>query len=347
MIVAEEISVVVPAYNRANELVELLESVLAQTEVPGELLIVEDFSPERERIRQICELYRSKFHQLGITLRCVENETNLGYDHNLRKCLSLASGRWALTLGNDDVLLPNAVKEVVGFLSKNDVLVASRTFVRFDSDVKTPLGISKISDFDNVFRASNASPKLIFRSAGFIGGLVFNVDFCRKNETARYDGTLYYQIYLFALAFCGAGIGYISTPVVGGRAGNPPMFGASGNEMAVHIPGGYTAAGRGKMWAGVLSIIGDVERESGIKLTREIKRELAVRQSFHIFEMNAGAGSRANTDLAIELNRLGLFSHPLPVMLYCMNVLLGGHSVIFYAKIRKFLQAKSESAHRS
>lgn len=338
MIAAGDVSVVVPAYNRTGELIELLGSVLSQSMMPGEVVVVEDCSPERESIRKVCADHALLFKEAGSSLRYVENEVNLGFDRNLRKCLSIPVGKWALLLGNDDLLLPAAMEEVVRYLAANDVAVASRSFIRFDKDINQPLGLSKISDTDTVFKAGNSSSNMIFRSGAFIGGLLFDVDFCRRNEVSVYDGSLYYQIYLFSLAFCTKGIGYISSPIAAGRAGNPPMFGSADNEKSVHVPGAYTASGRAKMWQGVLNIVADVQSKFNVDLITDIRHELMVRQSFHIFEMNSGSGYRANRDLAYELFRIGLFSNFLPISLFCLNVLFGRRASIFYGFARRFLQ---------
>lgn len=338
MISAADISVVVPAYNRTHELVELLVSVLQQTQMPREVVIVEDFSPERYSISKVCEDYAPLFVKAGSSLRYVENEVNLGFDRNLRKCLNIPEGKWALLLGNDDLLLPVAVEEVVRYLSLNDVSVVSRSFIRFDNDVMQPLGLSKISDTDAVFKVGISSSNMIFRSGAFIGGLLFDVDFCRRNEVSSYDGSLYYQIYLFSLAFCTKGIGYISTPIAAGRAGNPPMFGAADNEKSDHVPGAYTASGRAKMWQSVLGIVADIQKKFNVDMMSDIKHELMVRQSFHIFEMNAGAGYLANRELAHALSRIGLFSHYLPFSLFVLNAVLGRRASVFYGLVRRFMQ---------
>lgn len=338
MISACDISVVVPAYNRTSELIELLSSVLNQTMMPGEVVIVEDCSPERAAIREACADHVSLFKKAGSNLRYVENEVNLGFDRNLRKCLSIPNGKWVLLLGNDDLLLPAAVEEAVRYLTLNDVAVASRSFIRFDKDANRPLGLSKICDTDAVFKIGNSPSNLIFRSGAFIGGLLFNVDFCRRNEVNSYDGSLYYQIYLFSLAFCSKGIGYISTPIAAGRAGNPPMFGSADNEKSVHVPGAYTASGRAKMWKGVMDIASDVQKKFNVDLISDIRRELMIRQSFHIFEMNSGSGYRANRDLAHELSRIGLFSHFLPISLFFLNSLLGRRASVFYRIVRRLMQ---------
>lgn len=332
------ISIVVPSYNRPRELEALFDSVLSQTLMPVEVIVVEDLSPQRADIRLVCEAYLQRFASVGVKLHLVENEVNLGFDKNLRKCLSMPTSKWALLLGNDDLLLPNAVEEFSRFTLVHDVPVVSRSFLRFEGDLSNTLGTSRLSDSDRVFRINVDSPKMIFRTGAFIGGLLFDVDFCRRNETSKYDGTLYYQIYLFALAFCGSGIGYIATPVAGGRAGNPPMFGASEQEKNVFIPGAYTAAARGKMWSGVLSIAADVQAKFGVNLLRALRQELKVRQSFHIFEMNAAAGFTANRNLARVLSDVGLFWHVVPISFFVSNVLLGRNAMPIYRWLRNFYQ---------
>ena len=340
MISKQDISVVVPAYNRPDELRELLRSVLNQTMVPGEIVIVEDCSPEREALREVCRSLAAECARAGIRLNLIENEVNLGFDRNLRKCLGAPTTAWALLLGNDDLLLPNAIEDTTKFLATHDVDVASRSFVRFSDDINTPLGVSRVTDTDTVFKAGEASSGMIFRTGAFMGGLVFNVEFCRRHESTAYDGTLYYQIYLFALAFCSKGIGYIAAPIAAGRSGNPPMFGSADNEKGVHVPGAYTAAGRSKMWQGVLSIIGDRQAASGIALLPQIRQELMARQAFHIFEMNAGAGRGPNGDLRRELKRLDLFDHPVPRFFYTLNVVLGRHALHVYRLCRILMQRK-------
>jgi abequosyltransferase len=333
-----ELTVVVPAYNRVDELGELLQSIENQDVYPAEVLIVEDCSPQRHQIRNVCNVWKERLSPRGVEVRLVENELNLGFDKNIRKCIEESRTRWALLMGNDDVLLKNAVGEVRDFLSKNDVHVVSRSFVRFKKDIAEPLGVSKLSDVDRVYSAGTAEPKYIFRCSAFIAGLVFDVPFCKALSTDRYDGGLYYQIYLTAEAFCAKGIGYISAPIVGGRADNPPMFGSSSSEQGVHVPGGYSAKSRAAMWRSVLTICSDVGTKFSVDLLTPMKNELMVRQSFHIFEMNAGASPKALGDLKDALSALGLFSHPLPNFLYYLNMFLGRRAKLFYSIVRRAMQ---------
>lgn len=337
-VISVDISVVVPVYNRPAELRELLNSIINQDKLPLEVLIVDDCSQEREKIREICNSMTSLFLANKSRLRLIENDFNLGYDANLRKCLSLAAGKYAILLGNDDLLLPGAIEEVNKYLSRNNVLVASRTFIRFKNDVSKPLGISKIFEEDCIIGISKYSSKYLFRSGAFIGGLIFNVNFCKDYETTKYDGSLYYQIYLFSIAYSLNSIGYISKPIAGGRVGNIPMFGSASNEKSVHIPGSYTAKGRAKMWSGVMQIVKDVGEKYDVNLSSGVINELMIRQSFHIFEMNADSGYKANLQLAIELNNIKLLKHPIPLFFLAINTVLGKKSIFIYKSIRSLSQ---------
>ena len=151
MIKNSDLSIVVPAYNRVHELSELLDSVLALSVYPGRVIISEDFSPEREAIITLCLAYKDRFKQLGIDFILYENPLNLGYDKNLRQCIEKSESKWVCILGNDDLLLPNAITHIVDFVNTHDVDLVSRAFVRFNRRIDEPLGVSKIARHDCLF----------------------------------------------------------------------------------------------------------------------------------------------------------------------------------------------------
>lgn len=332
------LAIVIPAYNRPIELGELLESTLSQTRMPNKVIVCEDKSPLRDDVRAVCESYRAPLSRKGIELLYLENETNLGYDKNLRKCIELADTDWALIMGNDDVLLPNATRDVIEYVSSNDVDFVSRTFHRFNESIKSPIGTSSLSRQNTIFGRSGAPSRMVFRAAGFVGGLVVRTDFARSISSSEFDGSLYYQIYLAASAYCGKGIGYIANPIIGGRADNPPMFGGAEDDGGVHVPGSYTAKGRARMWKGVLDIAASVGDRFQCDLLGDIRKELEVRQSFHVFEMNAVSSRQELKELRDALVQLNLFSHPLPRSLFWLDYFLGRRAVPIYKLCRRVLQ---------
>jgi len=94
-------SVCIPAYNRAQLLPELLDSILGQDFESFEVVINEDASPQRNDIRSVVEQYSAKYPgKIGY----FENEKNLGYDANLRSLVERSMGEYCLFMGNDDLM---------------------------------------------------------------------------------------------------------------------------------------------------------------------------------------------------------------------------------------------------
>jgi hypothetical protein len=330
------ISVGIPAYGRCTELVELLQSIYTQTVLPAEITICEDKSPERDGIRAIVESWRGRFAKESCIINYWENETNLGYDGNLRKVIGVSHSPWVMLMGNDDLLRPGCIETTARFISAHpQVRMISRSFVIFERQIEKLLGVSRLLSDDGIFSARTASPGLILRTCGFFGGLIMNQEWASALATDQYDGSLYYQIYLGAVAFCQGGIGYISKSIVASRTGNPPLFGSAASESGVHIPGSYTPKGRAKMWASVMQIVDDVGRRFGVDLLSDVKVELEVRQSFHIFEMMAGAGRQQLSELRYEFKKLGLFGHPVPRALYMIDMVLGSRAKVVFRAVRR------------
>lgn len=333
------VTLAIPAYARPTEFETLLASVTKCRKLPDEILICEDFSPDRQALSQIAERFRGRFEEAGCRFTYIENTENLGYDGNIRKLLASAAGDWVVLIGNDDVVLPEAFSVVSDYLSADpDVTMISRAFLRFDTDPDKPLGLSRMSDIDRVYSAKNSPPRCLFRATGFVGGLVINVAWAKQLATNQYDGTLYYQVYLAAHAFCQNGIGYIAKPIVAARAGNPPLFGSAAKEKGIHQTGRYSPKARAHMWASVMLICEDVGKGYAIDLVTDVQRDLRARMSFHVFEMMANAPSELIDELCLELQKIGLYPHPVPVALRGVIRLFGPRSRYFFQLVRKVMQ---------
>ncbi len=334
-----DLSIVIPTYSRPEELSELLDSVLGQTVAPREVVVSADLSPRQVEIIEVSESRREELRRRGTTLRVIKNTVNLGFDKNLRQAIENSSSSWAMVMGDDDLLLPSAVDVV----AQRQALPQrynfySRSFVRFEGGSNRELGVSKLASSDGAFTRDNAPPRTIFKSSRFISGLVVDVDFARTISTDDFDGLLYYQVFLAAESYCSTGIGYISEPLVSGRTDNPPLFGEAADEAGVFVPGSYSPSARLRMWEGVLRIAGQVGRDREIDLETDLRRELGGRESFHVFEMNAGASRRDLDELRAGLRALGLYTQVTPKLLFLINLLFGRRARFFYSTARRLLQ---------
>jgi abequosyltransferase len=336
--VIPSISICVPAYGRPAEFSLLLKSLEHLTTSPHEIIICEDGSAQRSEIRVLVDQFSHAMIGNITNVRYIENELNLGYDGNLRKLISVATADYVFFIGNDDYILPNAMKAVGSFLSQHKSLAASRSFARFSSDPMTPVGYSRAYSIDQLLNKHNSSAGMVQRIGGFFGGLVFDRKWADGIATTKYDGTLYYQMYLLLSAYASGTIGYISEPTVAARADNNPLFGAAKSEQVHFTPGRYSAKARGRMWESILQITQDIEQQTGVPMVTSIRRELSGRMSFHVFEMFAGREVAELRDLRDELKRLNLYAHWLPKCLYLINLVFGQKSTVFYTMLRKTLQ---------
>jgi len=81
-----KLSVCIPAYNRKEFMVPLLDSILMQDYEDLDVVICEDKSPQRDEIKNIVQTYIIEKKINPNKIKYFENKYNLGYDKNLEKC---------------------------------------------------------------------------------------------------------------------------------------------------------------------------------------------------------------------------------------------------------------------
>jgi len=91
------ITIGIPVFNREDLVRKALESALRQPEPDLEILVVDNASTDRTW--EIVNSYHER------RLRLVRNDRNLGLFGNFNRCITLARGRYVVTLCSDDVLL--------------------------------------------------------------------------------------------------------------------------------------------------------------------------------------------------------------------------------------------------
>ncbi len=100
-----KISVFITSYNQKKYLVEAVESVLAQTLKPFEIIIVDDCSTDGSR--EIIESYAYTHPKL---IRPFYHERNLGIGKNKAFAQKQARGEWLTYLDGDDRFLPEKLE---------------------------------------------------------------------------------------------------------------------------------------------------------------------------------------------------------------------------------------------
>jgi glycosyltransferase involved in cell wall biosynthesis len=103
------VTVIIPTYNRANYLPQALDSILAQTRAPDEILVIDDGSTDKTP---------DLLADYGSAIRVVR-QANAGKPAALNKALKLATSSHIWIFDDDDVALPDALGGHVRFLESH------------------------------------------------------------------------------------------------------------------------------------------------------------------------------------------------------------------------------------
>ncbi|CAD5259311.1 MULTISPECIES: glycosyltransferase [unclassified Imperialibacter] len=100
-----KVSVVITSYNNANYLSEAIQSVLDQTVMPYEIIVLDDNSSDGSFV--IVQKFQKSNPEV---VRGIRNSSNLGVSANRNKALGLSLGDWISFLDGDDYWEPDKLK---------------------------------------------------------------------------------------------------------------------------------------------------------------------------------------------------------------------------------------------
>lgn len=315
-----QISVCIPAYNRAALLPALLDSILAQDYAHYEIVICEDRSPERQAIASIAARYADSHPG---RIRYIENERNLGYDGNLRNLLEVAEGEYCLFMGNDDLMAEGALRNIAAAVSRHpDVGVVLRSYASFEDDPQHPVQIFRYFAEERFFPAGERSIVTAFRRSVVISGMTLQRRLANELATEHFDGSLLYQLYLVARMLRRSNAVYLPEIISLYRIGGVPDFGNAESEQGKFVPSQQTPESSLHFMREVLRIAEYVQRVDKVDIYQPILKDYA-RYSYPFLAIQAGRTNRVFLGYVRELHRLGFGCSPL-FHLYCLALLTLG-----------------------
>ena len=131
------VSIIIPCYNPTHFLQETVNSVLAQTHQPTEVIIVNDGTDKPDA----CELLKSVAPRVT---RCID-QANLGLPAARNTGFGAANGRYVLPLDADDRLAPSFVAECVAALQAHPEAAFVYTDYRVFGDTSY---VERLSDYN-------------------------------------------------------------------------------------------------------------------------------------------------------------------------------------------------------
>lgn len=216
------LSIAIPSFNRSDKFAECLASVEREVLTHGEgvveVCITDDASTDLDTLETAVQFAETfPFASLRV------NPTNLGLERNLVTSCEPCRGRYVLILGNDDLLVADALGVVLRDLREDDLQVRLYEKTRIDQDGQvieprpgsTPIAIppGETHRFTSILDASRRQGLL--STFGFISQVVVAREpFMAVDGDAYLDLTMYPQVFRYAEAFASATVMYRNEPIV-------------------------------------------------------------------------------------------------------------------------------------
>lgn len=298
------LSICVPSYNRPSELSRLLNSIDCDAD-SVEVVVCEDFAPKRDQVREVVENFKKGSRY---AIKYEENSNNLGYDGNLRKLISTASGEFVLFMGDDDWFKQGALDRFLEFLNANrDVGYVLRSYQAMHPDGK--LEPFRYLDGPKRFIPGIDTCAWMYKRTVSICGVTFKRTSALKYSTDRFDGSLLYQLYLVLEVCFKEPSVYSDIPVAVAAQtyrDDKPQFGASNKEKNKFKPGKVTPGNSINFSKGFFEIARRFDDEHGSKLTELITRDLS-KYSYPFLSIQRKRGVREFLNYAYRLaNETGM-----------------------------------------
>ena len=260
------ISICIPSYNRPNELGRLLNSVdCNSSEV--EIVICEDVAPLRDKVRIVVKSFSVKS---DYSVNYHENKTNLGFDGNLRRLGEVASGKYVLFMGDDDVFVPNRLDQFIKFLKLHcDKPYVLRSYIVQHSNGNTEYFCYLPKS--QTLTAGVSTVAWLFKRSVTICGFTISREMALKFASNKIDGTLLYQVYLMAQVCLHNNSIYYDLPFVKCTQEfrkDKPMFGSSKAEKNRYTPGAVSSDNSINFTKAYFELTAYLDKLNGINLSK-------------------------------------------------------------------------------
>jgi len=129
------LSVLMTNYNHAHYIEEELDSILAQSYMPMEIIIIDDASTDNSL--EILRDYARKYLQI----RFLENKKNMGVLHNINRMLELSKSDYVIFASADDKTLPGFFEKSMGLLAQNPQAGLCSSLTRIINEESKDMGV--------------------------------------------------------------------------------------------------------------------------------------------------------------------------------------------------------------
>lgn len=230
------VSIPLAAFNGAPYISQQISSILCQSVVNFELIIIDDCSTDGT-----CEIVKNYLSDPRVTLSI--NTTNLGYKRNFENAISKSKGEFIALADQDDIWHPDKLKILLDNISSNDLIHSDAELIDSDNNIIN----SSFSRYSS--KPLETSPRNILFNGSVTGcTCMFRADIL-KYVLPFPKGDFVHDRWISLVASFGAGIIYIDTPLIQYR------------QHSCNVSGAYSFS-----WSAlkVINAIFDTNRANGI-----------------------------------------------------------------------------------
>ena len=125
-----KVSIITPAYNAEKYLSETIESVLQQTFLDWEMIIIDDCS--EDNTFKIATDYSKKDSRIKV----IKNDVNSGVAATRNHGLEIASGDFVAFLDSDDMWFPEKLEKQLFFMEENEYVLTYTKYQNYITETK-------------------------------------------------------------------------------------------------------------------------------------------------------------------------------------------------------------------
>lgn len=138
-----KVSIIIPVYNAENYLYNTINSVINQTYIDIEIILIDDNSKDNSWL--ICK----KFAKKDSRIKILKNRKNKGVSYSRNKGLNIATGKYIVFVDSDDTVDKNYIFELVNANKEDfyDIIVANfkNVFIENNKQNKSIVKYNEIS----------------------------------------------------------------------------------------------------------------------------------------------------------------------------------------------------------
>ncbi len=333
------LSICIPSYNRPRELKRALESVDTEKYADEiQIVICEDCAPKRLEVRSIVEEFKKNSKYV---VKYVENEVNLGHGKNWRHCAHEAEGEYLMYVGDDDMVVPNALDKFIDWLHEHDNL----GYVCRSYQVLNPDGsiiYKRYYGKDRFYDPGVEGYVAFFMKSNLMTGYTIKREYTYAFEDPSVDYTLLYQMYLMGEICLRYPSGYCNIPI-GQLVGDGISYFGANEEEKGHFKQGVDPFLEVSKFNFFFEASGLVDKKNGIDSTSLIKKEWSKYSSYPTFIKYRKIGKKELKQCKKSMEEIGLNCSKYFYFYYYMVLIFGVRICNFGVEtLRKILGSRPE-----